>query len=100
MRLIYIYIYWNSSSIQRTQVPLEYFQGTRVPQIFFLIFNFFKVSVHYNSIVQKLSFKLKLDLKKIEFQNRGIFQNSFRQRGILLESFGERGKCPFWPNFL
>ena len=40
----------------RTRVPLEYFQGTRVPQFFF-----FLISVHYNSIVQKSSFTSKLD---------------------------------------
>ena len=56
------FLEWNSSSMNSSST------------IFFL------VSVHYILIVQKLSFKLKLDFYKIEFQNKGIYLNSFRHR--------------------
>ena len=49
---------------------LSTLHGTRVPEIIYLFIFFF--SVHYNSIVQKSSFKLKFDFFKIEFQNRDI----------------------------
>ena len=50
-------------------------------RIFF--FFFLNFSDCYNSIVQKSSFKLKLDFLKIEFQNRGIS----------LISLGRGAKC-------
>ena len=53
---------------------LQYFTWSSSSKILF----FFYFSVRYNSIVQKSSFKLKLDFQKIEFQNRDIFLNSFR----------------------
>ena len=43
-----------------------------------LLLLFFKVSFHYNSIVQKSSITLKLVFPKIKFQNKGISLNSFR----------------------
>ena len=77
---IYIYIEWNSSSwSSSSKTPLQGLKVSlqdslkhhhRALEIFFLFFFYF--SVCYNSIVQKLSFKLKLDFQKIEFQNRGI----------------------------
>ena len=56
--------------------------GAQVPEFLFL----FLFLVCYNSIVQKLSFKLKLNFEKIEFQNNGIS----------LISLGKWAKCWFF----
>ena len=60
--------------LKNIQVELEFFEwnssswNSRFNKIFF----FFKFSVCYNLIVEKSSFKLKLDFEKIELQNMDI----------------------------
>ena len=52
---------------------------TRVPQFFLRIFYFLFLSfIWHNSILNQLSFTLKLEFKKIEFQNRDMDLNCFK----------------------
>ena len=46
------------------------FMELEFQNFYFILFYFL---VCYNSIIQKLSLKLKIDFEKIEFQNMGIF---------------------------
>ena len=56
-------------------------------------FYLFKSLVRYNSIVQKSSFKLKLDFKKIKFQNMGISLKSFKHEHFA-GKFWRKGQMP------
>ena len=64
-----------------TQVPCKFVC------LFFFFFFFFKLSlITPYSIFYQLSFSLKLNFEKIEFQNRDILLNLLKNKGEMLES--------------
>ena len=70
------------------------FMEIEFQNFFFFFLNF---SDCYNSIVQKSSFKLKLDFQKIEFQNNGISLISFiSNMGYFAKKFWRKRQMPIF----